>query len=262
MRAGAARRVRPPARSGHRRRWCGRQPPVVEWQIDVNPRRHYGARAERRRPIPLPATGVDTAVVAGHGTSLFVRGEGVHRPGAGGARRAGGAVSRTQPQPATRSGKRRAEGAAAGGAQCHREKNSAPRSGCRRWRPARCRSEAMAPIRSELMRKRRLVAGAPGFEPGNGGIKIRCLTTWLRPIASVRQRGRTILRPASPINAFMAPLRHPAGWRRASAPRQWSNTAFRRSCAPPRPCGAAIPDRQRACAGRRPIPQACRRGSR
>ena len=26
-----------------------------------------------------------------------------------------------------------------------------------------------------------LVAGAPGFEPGNGGIKIRCLTTWLRP---------------------------------------------------------------------------------
>jgi hypothetical protein len=29
---------------------------------------------------------------------------------------------------------------------------------------------------------RRRVAGAPGFEPGNGGIKIRCLTTWLRPI--------------------------------------------------------------------------------
>ena len=26
-----------------------------------------------------------------------------------------------------------------------------------------------------------MVAGAPGFEPGNGGIKIRCLTTWLRP---------------------------------------------------------------------------------
>src|SRR3954451_24356873 len=25
------------------------------------------------------------------------------------------------------------------------------------------------------------MAGAPGFEPGNGGIKIRCLTTWLRP---------------------------------------------------------------------------------
>ena len=27
----------------------------------------------------------------------------------------------------------------------------------------------------------RSMAGAPGFEPGNGGIKIRCLTTWLRP---------------------------------------------------------------------------------
>jgi hypothetical protein len=25
------------------------------------------------------------------------------------------------------------------------------------------------------------LAGAPGFEPGNAGIKIRCLTTWLRP---------------------------------------------------------------------------------
>ncbi len=28
-----------------------------------------------------------------------------------------------------------------------------------------------------------MLAGAPGFEPGNGGIKIRCLTTWLRPNA-------------------------------------------------------------------------------
>ncbi len=25
------------------------------------------------------------------------------------------------------------------------------------------------------------LAGVPGFEPGNGGIKIRCLTTWLHP---------------------------------------------------------------------------------
>ena len=25
------------------------------------------------------------------------------------------------------------------------------------------------------------MAGAGGFEPPNGGIKIRCLTTWLRP---------------------------------------------------------------------------------
>jgi hypothetical protein len=27
------------------------------------------------------------------------------------------------------------------------------------------------------------MAGAGGFEPPYGGIKIRCLTTWLRPIA-------------------------------------------------------------------------------
>ena len=33
----------------------------------------------------------------------------------------------------------------------------------------------------KYMKRLDLVAGAPGFEPGNGGIKIRCLTTWLRP---------------------------------------------------------------------------------
>ena len=32
------------------------------------------------------------------------------------------------------------------------------------------------------------MAGAPGFEPGNGGTKNRCLTAWLRPKAS--QAGR------------------------------------------------------------------------
>ncbi len=32
----------------------------------------------------------------------------------------------------------------------------------------------------------RRLAGAPGFEPGNGGIKIRCLTTWLRPTGPSR----------------------------------------------------------------------------
>jgi hypothetical protein len=29
------------------------------------------------------------------------------------------------------------------------------------------------------------LAGAPGLEPGNGGIKIRCLTTWLRPNSGI-----------------------------------------------------------------------------
>jgi hypothetical protein len=30
------------------------------------------------------------------------------------------------------------------------------------------------------------LAGAGGFEPPHGGIKIRCLTAWLRPIAALR----------------------------------------------------------------------------
>src|SRR4029077_11466419 len=33
----------------------------------------------------------------------------------------------------------------------------------------------------KYMKRLDWLAGAPGFEPGNGGIKIRCLTTWLRP---------------------------------------------------------------------------------
>lgn len=33
------------------------------------------------------------------------------------------------------------------------------------------------------------MAGAPGFEPGNGGIKIPCLTTWLRPNAAAEHIG-------------------------------------------------------------------------
>jgi hypothetical protein len=32
------------------------------------------------------------------------------------------------------------------------------------------------------------LAGAPGFEPGNAGIKIRCLTSWLRPNISMGYR--------------------------------------------------------------------------
>src|SRR5690554_5460155 len=29
-----------------------------------------------------------------------------------------------------------------------------------------------------------IMAGAPGFEPGNDGVKVRCLTAWLRPNAA------------------------------------------------------------------------------
>jgi hypothetical protein len=43
---------------------------------------------------------------------------------------------------------------------------------------------------TQTVRLKRLV-GAPGFEPGNGGIKIRCLTTWLRPNS---RKGRNLLK--------------------------------------------------------------------
>src|SRR5882757_7042541 len=42
------------------------------------------------------------------------------------------------------------------------------------------------------------LAGAPGFEPGNGGIKIHCLTTWRRPSRRPDHSdfvGRALLRP-------------------------------------------------------------------
>ena len=35
--------------------------------------------------------------------------------------------------------------------------------------------------RGENLERPDWLAGAGGFEPPNGGIKIRCLTTWLRP---------------------------------------------------------------------------------
>jgi hypothetical protein len=43
---------------------------------------------------------------------------------------------------------------------------------------------------------REWVAGAGGIEPPNGGIKIRCLTAWLRPNNPERQRPRS---PATPV---------------------------------------------------------------
>jgi hypothetical protein len=51
------------------------------------------------------------------------------------------------------------------------------------------------------------LAGAPGFEPGDGGIKIRCLTTWLRPNVvglppyRASSGGRNIAARSLPINA-------------------------------------------------------------
>src|SRR5580698_3942666 len=45
------------------------------------------------------------------------------------------------------------------------------------------RNAAHSPDHGEVAEFRECLAGAPGFEPGNGGVKIRCLTTWLRPNA-------------------------------------------------------------------------------
>src|SRR3981081_3459144 len=49
------------------------------------------------------------------------------------------------------------------------------------------------------------LAGAEGFEPSDAGIKIRCLTAWLRPNAWPKRR-RTILTEPTRYNAF-APSR-------------------------------------------------------
>src|SRR3954466_2311303 len=39
----------------------------------------------------------------------------------------------------------------------------------------------MCPALAQVWARRRGLAGAAGFEPANGGIKSRCLTTWRRP---------------------------------------------------------------------------------
>ncbi len=45
------------------------------------------------------------------------------------------------------------------------------------------------------------LAGGEGFEPSNGGSKVRCLTTWRPPNASSEQAQGTLARPARPSQA-------------------------------------------------------------
>jgi hypothetical protein len=110
------------------------------------------------------------------------------------------------------------------------------------------------------------LAGAPGFEPGDGGIKIRCLTTWLRPNTAapvpVRTRadhtqgGRADQRKVSRSRQL------PEGsWQGAEPPRPSSSPAPR-SCAIPRPCGRASPGPWRVYATPRTTPPASRPESR
>lgn len=70
----------------------------------------------------------------------------------------------------------------------------------------------MRPLSLEIdtwpVRQKRLV-GAPGFEPGNGGIKIRCLTAWLRPNDRKRRNLPKIEGGSMPENAYPARLDAP-----------------------------------------------------
>lgn len=53
----------------------------------------------------------------------------------------------------------------------------------------------------------KVLAGTGGFEPPNGGIKIRCLTTWLRPIEE--RTSYTLFQAAARIGRRL-PQQHPA----------------------------------------------------
>ena len=61
--------------------------------------------------------------------------------------------------------------------------------GLRSPRPQRPRNAGVCAGHDEVSDFRECVAGAGGFEPPDGGIKIRCLTTWLRPNASQGSNG-------------------------------------------------------------------------
>ena len=65
------------------------------------------------------------------------------------------------------------------------------------------------------------MAGAPGFEPGNGGTKNRCLTTWRRPNGAVRTRfSRLVQRGgASPGSVLETPEGRGYNAANSSAPR-------------------------------------------
>jgi hypothetical protein len=54
------------------------------------------------------------------------------------------------------------------------------------------------------------LAGAPGFEPGNDGIKTRCLTAWLRPTTGRACVARHFLTPNAPAVATAEGRRIPS----------------------------------------------------
>src|SRR5262245_46389346 len=56
------------------------------------------------------------------------------------------------------------------------------------------------------------MAGAPGFEPGNGGIKILCLTAWLRPTTTQSQTPEAVC-AAQQVTHVAARLKSFHSWR-------------------------------------------------
>ena len=63
---------------------------------------------------------------------------------------------------------------------------------CGHWSPGMGRLARPLPgCLRYLCHDPRRLAGAPGFEPGNGGIKILCLTAWRRPSRRPFGRART-----------------------------------------------------------------------
>jgi hypothetical protein len=68
----------------------------------------------------------------------------------------------------------------------------------------KCRSRPQVRDRYSETAKSVWLAGAGGFEPPNGGIKIRCLTTWLRPIgAGIAPARRAVRRRRNIIGGFL-----------------------------------------------------------
>src|SRR5690606_34568309 len=73
------------------------------------------------------------------------------------------------------------------------------------------------------------MAGAPGFEPGNGGTKNRCLTAWLRPNKSNRSNrlGGLITASTSKRNRLITKSRLSL-----QCPRRTFSTAYRHGQSP------------------------------
>src|SRR5262249_38371308 len=83
----------------------------------------------------------------------------------------------------------------------------------------------------EVHRRPEWMAGAGGIEPPNGGIKIRCLTAWLRPNGAGRESGdaANARRPRRSIGRT-APIQQ-AAWRICTGPVPATDLIYSVGCA-------------------------------